>query len=346
MFFCDPPGRSDSDSLFNHGEDVWENNYIFFHDQEPIHLEIHTELFDDVVRRNEDLNHTKGPLHSAVITSERDSAMVQQVCSHYGWKSYYYFFHGWASLDWYRGYDRTFLIKPPDQRKITHSFISPNRIVGGLRHHRLLIMYHLLQQQVSNALISFPMVCPHENIAVVDLVKEFSAQYPDIVNTFTAAGLPWNFDGELDHPMHSCWLSLFDECNSTAAYMVTETVFFGQRHHLTEKTFKPICLKMPFVLASTAGSLEYLRSYGFKTFGDVWDESYDLETDDHARIKKISDLLQYLDSLDATELQNTYKACLPAVQHNHEHFYSGAFEKLLWAELSHMLEDMTRDFRI
>ena len=76
--------------------------------------------------------------------------------------------------------------------------------------------------------------------------------------------------------MHSCWLSLFDLCEQSAVHVVTETVFDGKRNHLTEKTFKPICLRMPFVLLSTAHSLQYLRSYGFKTFSSLWDESYDL----------------------------------------------------------------------
>jgi hypothetical protein len=41
-----------------------------------------------------------------LCTSERDSENVDTVCKKFNWKPLYYFFHGWAALDWYRGYDQ------------------------------------------------------------------------------------------------------------------------------------------------------------------------------------------------------------------------------------------------
>jgi hypothetical protein len=345
MFFCDPFGRTDPDALFNYGDRVAEHNYIWLHDQEPIYLDTHEPLFRDVLRRNEDLNQWTGPRHAGIIVSERNSDFVDQACAQYGWSPYYYFFHGWAALDWYRGYDRTFLITPPDQRTIRRSFISPNRIVGGAREHRLLLMYHLLQKNIRNAWISFPAVCPAEGIPVTESVKKFESIYPDIVSVFESAQLPWNFPNESGHPMHSCWLSLFDESAESLAFVVTETVFFGRRHHLTEKTFKPICLQMPFVMASSAGSLEYLRSYGFQTFGSIWDESYDEETDDHKRLSRIAQVLRDLDQATERELAQIHRHVRPMVQHNYQHFYSGAFEAVLWQELQQMLKIIKQSWR-
>ena len=343
MFYCDPPGRSDAESLCNTSEDT-ELNYIFFHDQEPIHTDIHAPLFDEVNRRGGTLNNYAGPKHAAIITSERDSEIVDQVCSQNHWRPYYYFFHGWASLDWYRGYDRTYLMPEPHKRCITKSYISPNRIIGGRRQHRVVLMYHLLKRGIENAWVSFPKSCPVENVDILDIAKNFRAEYPDIADVFAAADLPRNFPGETGHPMHSCWLSLFDECAETLAFVSTETVFEGRRHHLTEKSFKPICLRMPFVLVSTAGSLEYLRSYGFQTFGSIWDESYDTETDDAQRLAKIADLLHSLDQLTDAEKQARFEAAIPIIEHNFNHFYSGAFEQILWQELVDMLGTMQQDF--
>jgi len=337
MFYCDPPGRSDAESLCNTSEES-ELNYIFFHDQEPIHLDTHAPLFDEVNRRGGTLNHYAGPKHAAIITSERDSEMVDQVCSQNRWRPYYYFFHGWAALDWYRGYDRSFLITDPRQRTITKSFISPNRIIGGKRKHRVDLMHLLLERNIANAHISFPEVCPVEGIHIRDIAK------PEQQAAFAAAGLPWNFPGETDHPMHSCWLSLFDESAESLAYLVTETVAAGRRHHLTEKTFKPICMQMPFVLVSTVGSLQYLRSYGFKTFDSIWDESYDSEMDDDKRLVMIADLLKQLDSMSAQQRQDLYTAAMPIVQHNYNHFYNGAFESILWTELTEMVDSIVKDF--
>jgi hypothetical protein len=140
--------------------------------------------------------------------------------------------------------------------------------------------------------------------------------------------------------MHSCWLSLFSECAESLLYVVTETVASGRRQHLTEKTFKPICLNMPFVIVGNAGSLEYLRMYGFKTFDHLWDESYDTETDDVLRIEKIGQLLKDLDSLSATSKQQLFQQASVITQYNFNHFYSGRFEQILWKEITAMLENM------
>ena len=286
------------------------------------------------------------PLHQAIVTSEWSSEFAGKVCAQYDWRHYYYFYHGWAALDWYRGYDRTWLMPGPDQRKITRSFIAPNRIVGGKRDHRILLLYHMIRNRPQRAWISCPAVCPYEDQPIEDLAARFHDRYPDASEIFAQANLPWDFPGETGHPMHSCWLSLFDLCAETLAYVVTETVYFGRRNHITEKTFKPICQQMPFVLASAAGSLEYLRRYGFQTFGSIWDESYDQETDDLRRLELIANLLRDLDSQSPRELQEIYRAVQPMVRHNYEHFYGGDFERLLWKELTGMLESIQDDFRI
>ena len=342
MWFCDPPGRSDPESLFNFGQDVdIEQHYIFFHDQEPIHLDIHRPLFEAVRGLNLDILGQR-----AIVTSEWDSEFVKEICDTFDWQHYYYFYHGWAAMDWYRGYHRTFLMTQPEQRTIQKSFINPNRIIGGKRDHRVLLLYHLFKHGVNNAWISCPRNCIFENTPIESIGLKYQDRYPDIGSVLTDAPVPLHFPNENDHPMHSCWLSLFDETAETLAYVVTETVYFGRRNHITEKTFKPICQQLPFVLASTAGSLEYMRRYGFRTFSNIWDESYDEETDDLRRLEKIAKVLTDLDSLTPRELNDLYRAALPAVQHNFEHFYGGSFERLLWAEMETMLRDIGRDFRV
>jgi hypothetical protein len=93
---------------------------------------------------------------------------------------------------------------------------------------------------------------------------------------------------------------------------------------------------MPFVIVGTRGSLEYLRSYGFHTFGDIWDESYD-QADDDVRIEKIAKLLKHLDELSTAEKQKVFESAHEVIAHNWNHFYNGRFESVLWAELQEML---------
>jgi hypothetical protein len=349
LWWCEPFGRTDPDSLVNYGsDDLVEHNYTLLWDQEPIHLNMHLPTFDILIEKNKELynyinscRRRNKPYKSigSIITSEHNSDTIEFICKKYEWKSYYYFFHGWAALDWYRGYDRTFLIQLWTERTINKTFIAPNRIVAGERQHRLEMLYWIFKLGMTNNHISCPAVCPAESIAILDAVQPLKNKYPDIETVFAQQSLPRNFEGETDHPMHSCWLSLFDQSAESLLYLVTETVATGRRHHLTEKTFKPIALGMPFVIVGTQGSLKYLRSYGFKTFGHLWDESYDDEPDDSMRIEKIAQVLKMLDGLEEHR-QDIFDSAQEIIQHNWNHFYHGGFEAVLWQELKDMLNEL------
>jgi hypothetical protein len=140
--------------------------------------------------------------------------------------------------------------------------------------------------------------------------------------------------------MTSCWLTNFAEAADSLVYVPTETLYFGRRTHITEKTFKAIALEMPFVLVAPAHSLEYMRSYGFKTFDGIFDESYDIETDDILRVEKVTKLLKDLDNLSIAERHSIHCACLPIVEHNYRHFYQGGLTDILWPELTSMLNGL------
>mgnify|MGYP003704374399 CR=1 FL=1 len=339
MFFCDPPGATGVDALYNFGrDDVHEINYVYFHDQEPIHVDLYKDLFDKVVENSHDIIFYKGignPGH--VVVSERGE-FVEQLCNMYGWQDHYYFYHGWACQDWFRGYDKTFLIPRAQDRNPTKTFMSPNRIVAGKRDHRVLFLYQIFKEGLENNHISAPRICPQENVDITEIALKYNNIYPDIEQVFRDANLPRLFAGEDTQIMTSCWLGNYAEAQDSLIYVPTETVYFGRRSHITEKTFKAIALEMPFVLVAPAHSLEYLREYGFQTFNSVFDESYDQETNDIGRIEKVIKLLKDLDSLSVKERQQLHRACLPIVEHNYNHFYRGGLSDVLWPELMSMLD--------
>jgi hypothetical protein len=345
LFFCDPPGTSAPINLFNHGADYENNNgnetnYIFLHDQEPIHMDVHEDLFNDVILRNEDISPSP---QGHIITSEKDSEFLDEIVKIYKWKPHYYFYHGWSSLDWYRGYNRTFLIPRARNRTPSKTFISPNRIIGGKRDHRVLFMYHIFKNSLVDNHITVPNICPEENINIRDIAQKYMSRYPDIINIFNDAELPYLFNEEETQLMTSCWITNFDESADSLFYVPTETVYFGKRLHLTEKSFKPIVLEMPFILMATAGSLKYLRSYGFKTFDGIIDESYDNETDDFKRIEMVVKLISDIDKMSKEEKQDLHIECVPIVEHNYNHFYNGNFENILWEELTNMMDELKND---
>ena len=339
LFFCDPPGRTDPDALFNLGsDDIIETDYVWMHDQEPCWTDEYRPLFDDVIRRNANI---RAKPHGHVVVSEKGE-YVERLCAAYGWKNHYYFYHGWACQDWFRGYDKSFLIPRARDRTPTQTFMSPNRIVGGKRDHRVLFLYNVFKQGLDHNHISVPRICQYENVDISVLANKYCNTYPDISQVFEQATLPRLFAGEESQQMTSCWLTNFAEAQDSLVYVPTETVYFGRRTHITEKTFKAIALEMPFVLVAPANSLEYMRSYGFKTFDDIFDESYDGETDDIVRVEKVVRLLKDLDNQSERERQSIHRACLPIVEHNYRHFYMGGLTNILWPELTGMLHGLRK----
>ena len=76
--------------------------------------------------------------------------------------------------------------------------------------------------------------------------------------------------------------------------LVTETIFDYPHSFRTEKIWKPIIMAQPFVVASNRGYLLDLRDAGFRTFGDLIDESYDEIDRPDQRIQRVADCVQWL----------------------------------------------------
>ena len=309
--FFDPFGTTDFENLCQVPYVPNANKNFLFWDQEPLHLDIHTPTFERFVN-------VFDPDCTVLVTSEHNSDAVKEICNKFNFESAYYFFHGWAALDWYRGYNRTFLHQP---KNIKHTFLCLNNIVGGRRHHRLNLFNELCKRNlVKNNLVSMPARCPYEGLVVNDYID------CDIE-------LPLTIDDFDNHANNSHQITMWKQAAESLVQVVTETSYAGIKQHLTEKTFKPIVLKQPFILVSNQGSLEYLKRYGFKTFSSVWDESYDLLPDDQ-RISAIGNLLEELERSNCREWLS--EQCAPIVQHNYDWFYSGKFEQVLWDELLSM----------
>ena len=94
-------------------------------------------------------------------------------------------------------------------------------------------------------------------------------------------------------------IKMFNQCNFNVV-VETDIVNDGpsEEFFVTEKTAKALVAGIPFVIVSTSGYLKNLRQLGFTTYSNLWDESYDDETDYRERIKKISALCERLKDFD------------------------------------------------
>jgi hypothetical protein len=93
----------------------------------------------------------------------------------------------------------------------------------------------------------------------------------------------------------------------------------------TEKTLRPCAFKHPFVVWARPGHLKWLRTWGFNTFSNIIDESYDLEPDDNRRLTMLIEQIAFLNKQEPSYF--TDPETLKRLDHNYNRFYD-----VEWAE--------------
>ena len=87
--------------------------------------------------------------------------------------------------------------------------------------------------------------------------------------------------------------SYFSVVNETNFYHALQTpippisMFHTDGVFISEKLYKPIAYRHPFIVVALPKTLEYIRKCGYKTFDGIFDESYDLIEDDHERMDAV-----------------------------------------------------------
>jgi hypothetical protein len=104
--------------------------------------------------------------------------------------------------------------------------------------------------------------------------------------------------------------------------LVTETTYHTKPGYdgvpfWSEKIFKCIAMKHPFIVATVPNSLQYLKQLGYKTFEGIIDESYDLEEDDGRRMIKIINETERLCNLGKKELAYFLNEAKIVCDHNY-----------------------------
>ena len=98
--------------------------------------------------------------------------------------------------------------------------------------------------------------------------------------------------------------------------VVTETRFAEPSANFSEKLLQPVQYMKPFVVVAPPKTLEYFKSFGYQTFSDFWDESYDDELDHDKRLAKLLTLVNSILNKPIEELRTMYQQMRPIVEHN------------------------------
>lgn len=107
--------------------------------------------------------------------------------------------------------------------------------------------------------------------------------------------------------------------------LVTETGFYftslaQSSIFISEKTFRPICYKHPFIIVSRPGTLAALKDAGYKTFSPWIDESYDTIMDDDKRLAAIVKEVLLLSKFTESDWVQWQEKVKPVIEHNYRVF--------------------------
>lgn len=296
---------------------------IFCNDQEPLDYELYKNYnFDNKNSKLYNILKSLSALpetnfknfgiynQSILLHSEKRSKNLNKYQQNH-YIPVYYWNHAILSLDWFR-YAKHINIKNTSAKK----FLIYNRAWCGTREYRL---------KFADLLIDCNLIDTCQtSVGFID---------QDIHYTKYKFNNPiWKPQHVLENYFNPNVLSstssadfTIEDYANTDIEIVLETLFDDDRLHLTEKSLRPIACGQPFILAATHGSLEYLRSYGFKTFETVFDESYDTIIDPGKRLQAITLLMKKIADWTDNERQYKMTQLQEIADFNRNHFFSSNF---------------------
>ena len=319
---------------------------IYCNDQEPLNYNLYpsgcgldsivqAKLLKNGVTIPEDLNFKKNLLNiydkSIILHSEQRSENLELYRNH-GWVTVYYWSHAVLARDWFRYAEHVRQTKSVERR-----FLVYNRAWSGTREFRL----GFADQSIRLGLVD------HILMRVSPIDSTLDKHYD--LHQFEHPH--WRPHNVIEHYFPMCdadstYSADFDQADyeNTDIEVVLETLFDDLRLHLTEKTLRPIAMGQPFILAATYGSLKYLREYGFKTFNDCWDESYDMMSDSVERMNKITKVMSDIASMLPNDRDIMLERAREIADYNKQHFFSKEFRQLVEIELVQNFKQAFEDF--
>jgi len=263
-----------------------------------------------------------------IIHSERNSNDLAQYQQN-EFCDVYYWAHAVIARDWYRfaEHDTRLNVKQTPKNK----FLIYCRDWSHRREYRLKFSEMLVENGLDRDSQTSIM---HTNSEQVHFLQhefqnpEFKLSRPELISKIPSN--EYSSTASADYA--------YTDFISTQVSVILETLFDGSRIHLTEKTLRPIACGHPFILAAGPGALEYLRSYGFKTFAPWIDESYDSESNSLNRLEKIILAMQQIQCLQGQELKIFLQGTKHVAEFNKKHFFSQEFFDLVECELKNNLQ--------
>ena len=226
-------------------------------------------------------------------------------------------------------YAKEYILDERKHKQLKHFGI----FIGRSNAPRLHLASYLNQNYSAHTIMSYHFNIADDfhvnNIGLEDLIKKYNIQDLCIESDFISQcpirlkksdPVIHNKNSSLNHAQQ---LLKNDFDYFTKTYLdffveiVCESYFTGNTFFPTEKIYRPILLKTPFIVQGPQYFLHNLRSLGFKTFDRWWDEGY---TEDPAtyQISEIKKVLNNLSTKTVDELYKMYTEMAPILEHNYQ----------------------------
>ena len=242
-----------------------------------------------------------------------------------GFVGIYWWAHAAIALDWYR-YAMHDSQLVPNFDCITRDFLIYNRAWAGTREYRLKFSEQLVNANLqSQCVMRFEAQGEAGHYCDFNPVnRSLAINRYDLENYFESCQVDSNASADYNNLDYS----------TTAIEVVLETLFDDARWHLTEKSLRPIACGRPFMLAATPGSLHYIRRYGFETFGQYINESYDNIQDPLERINAIISEMTRISQLPLREKKQLWTNLYQIADRNKQLFFSAAWQASIFDEFA------------
>ena len=132
---------------------------------------------------------------------------------------------------------------------------------------------------------------------------------------------PLVIDGETDiNKMCEDFGHTQDYYKDTLVSIITETNYNAEECTLTEKSFKPLYNKHPFIIVGVPGSIQGLKDLGFQTFSEFWSEEYDQIERPNERFLALEKIFIEIGSWTPDQVLDFKRRVKPILEHNFHMF--------------------------
>lgn len=321
-----------------------QRSVILSHDQEPLlyhqqkekwkRWRFNTSPFDD---------------RMIILTSELNSNELKDFCDDFGAIPCHWFSNGVLAHTWYQNsrWDLRLKMQIPRPR-LHYKFSSMNRLISHQRSYRPIISKFLADNIDNRHLrLSCMLTDPIQGLTAIEnnipdrykrAFKNTDFKNPILINV-PQEDLELGKDDVIANKSFNYSNQFFDK---VFCHIATETLFTESTLHLTEKSLRAFVNQRPMILIGPPHSLEYLRSYGFQTWSNFWDESYDTIEDPWLRLDKIMHIITDLARKSLDEMEDMLDAMQPILLHNYRHFHQDFPDVILDQLMSNFLSAISQ----